>query len=151
MQKMDDIFFKYTKDRGNLIPALHEVQNHYGYLSPEAMQAAADFFGLTASTVFGVATFYTGFKLTPSGRHCVKACRGTACHVKGAGRVLGELEKRLGIKPGETTEDLEYSLETVACIGACALAPTMTVDNDTYGEMTPQKVAEILCDADGKV
>lgn len=150
MQQLDDILSGYSRDKGSLIPILHEVQNHFGYLSRESMQAVARYLGLSDTTVYGVATFYTGFKLVPSGRHNVKACRGTACHVKGAGRVLGELEKRLGIKPGETTGDLEYSLETVACIGACALAPTMTIDNDTYGEMTPQKVGEILGGGDGK-
>jgi NADH-quinone oxidoreductase subunit E len=151
MQQLDDILCTFKRDKGSLIPILHEMQNHFGYLSREVMEAVARYLGLSSGTVYGVATFYTGFKLVPSGRHCVKACRGTACHVKGAGRVLGELEKRLGIKPGETTEDLEFSLETVACIGACALAPTMTIGNETYGEMTTQKVAEILGDAYGKV
>lgn len=148
--EIDAILSRFSAERGSLIPILHEVQNHFGYLSREAMEAVARYLDVSAGTVYGVATFYTGFRLNPSGRHCVKACRGTACHVKGAGRVLGELEKLLGIKPGQTTPDLEYSLETVACIGACALAPTMTVDNDTYGEMTPQKVAEVLDGADGK-
>ncbi len=151
MQQLSDILSSYSAERGSLIPILHEVQNHLGYLSRESMDAVAAYLGISSGTVYGVATFYTGFKLVPSGRHCVKACRGTACHVKGAGRVLGELEKRLGIKSGETTKDLEYSLETVACIGACALAPTMTIDSDTYGEMTPQRVAEVLDGANGKV
>jgi NADH:ubiquinone oxidoreductase subunit E len=144
MKQIEDVLFHFSKERSNLIPLLHELQSSLGYLSPEAMQAAAAHLGMSASEVYGVATFYAAYKLKPSGRHCVKACRGTACHVKGAGRVLGELEKELGIKPGETRADMEYSLETVACIGACALAPTITVDDNTYGDMTPRKVVEMF-------
>jgi NADH:ubiquinone oxidoreductase subunit E len=98
------------------------------------------------STIYGVSTFYAQFKLTPLGKKIIRVCRGTACHVRGASNVLAELEKRLGIKDGETTDDLEYTLETVACIGACALAPTTTVGNETYGKMTTKKVAEVLGD-----
>jgi NADH:ubiquinone oxidoreductase subunit E len=98
------------------------------------------------STIYGVSTFYAQFKLTPLGKKIIRVCRGTACHVRGASKVLAELEKRLGIKAGETTDDLEYTLETVACIGACALAPTMTIENGTYGKMTTKKVAEVLGD-----
>jgi len=145
-QILEDILHKYDRERKDLIPLLHEVQARLGYLPPEAMKAAAAHLGMSAGEVYGVATFYAAFKLEPSGRHCVKACRGTACHVKGAERVLHELESNLGIKPGETRKDMEYSLETVACIGACALAPTIMVDNDTYGEMTPAKVAEMFGD-----
>jgi NADH:ubiquinone oxidoreductase subunit E len=150
MKQIDDILLKYCPDRSNLLPILNEMQNQFGYLSREAMEAVARYLRLTDGTVYGVATFYPGFKFTPSGRHCVKACRGTACHVKGAKKVLGELEKRLGIKPGETTEDLEYSLDTVACTGACALAPVVIIDDEPHGEMTSQKVEEVLGEADGK-
>lgn len=106
----------------------------------------AGFLHISESTVYGVATFYAQFKLTPMGRKVIRVCRGTACHVRGASKVLNEIEKKLGIKAGETTPDLEYTLETVACIGACALAPTMTIDNETYGKMTASKVAEVLGD-----
>jgi NADH-quinone oxidoreductase subunit E len=95
-----------------------------------------------------VATFYAQFKLTPLGRKVIRVCRGTACHVRGASKVLYEIEKKLGIKAGETTPDMEYTLETVACIGACALAPTMLIENETYGKMTVGKVAEVLGDRD---
>jgi NADH-quinone oxidoreductase subunit E len=95
-------------------------------------------------TLFGVATFYAQFKLTPTGKNLVRVCRGTACHVKGGSGILKEVEKRLGIKPGQNTPDMEYALETVACIGACALAPTMTINNEVHGEMTAKKVAELL-------
>jgi NADH:ubiquinone oxidoreductase subunit E len=144
MQQFDDILCRFKCDRGNLIPILHEIQNHFGYLSREAMESVADYLGLSAGTVYGVATFYAVFKLTPSGRHCVKACRGTACHVKGASRVLGELEKQLEIKPGETTPDKEYTLETEACFGSCALAPVVVKDGKVYGRVTPARVNDIL-------
>jgi len=141
---MDDILFKFSKERGNLIPILHEVQTRLGYLPPEAMQAAAAYLGLSPSEVYGVATFYAAFKFKPSGRHIVKACRGTACHVKGAEKVLDELEKSLGIKDGETAGDGEYSLETLACVGSCALAPVVVRDERVYGRMTPARVKDIL-------
>jgi NADH-quinone oxidoreductase subunit E len=114
------------------------------------MKKIARFLGLPESTVFGVGTFYAQFKLVPSGRNIIRVCRGTACHVRGGARILREVEKRLGIKPGESTPDLEYSLETVACIGACALAPTMVVNKETHGEMTTKKAAEILEQFKGK-
>jgi NADH-quinone oxidoreductase subunit E len=134
----------YSRDSGNLIPVLQEAQEQFGYLPAEAMQVFAKHLRLPASTVFGVSTFYAQFKLTPTGRRKIVVCRGTACHVRGGARILKEIERRLGIKPGETTEDMEYSLETVACIGACALAPTMRIDNETYGQMTTKKVAEVI-------
>jgi NADH-quinone oxidoreductase subunit E len=104
------------------------------------------FLRIPASTVFGVSTFYAQFKFFPTGRKIIKVCRGTACHVRGAPRILDEVEKHLGIKPGETSEDLEHSLETIACFGSCALAPVMVVDNEVHGRMTPKKVSDILGD-----
>jgi len=143
-KEAEKITSNYSPDSGNLIPILQEAQAKFGYLPAEAMQKFARYLKLPESTVFGVSTFYAQFKLTPTGRRKITVCRGTACHVRGGARILRELERRLGIKPGETTEDMEYSLETVACIGACALAPTMRVDNETYGQMTTRKVAEVL-------
>ena len=142
--KLDHILSKFSRNRDNLIPILQEVQQELGYLPGEAMQSIADFLHLSSSTVYSIATFYTQFKLVPSGKRVIKVCRGTACHVRGGTRVLRGVEKRLGIKPGETTGDWEYTLETVACIGACALAPTMTVDKETHGQMTTKKVAEVF-------
>jgi len=144
MQQIDDILCQYDRDRSSLIPILHGVQNHCGYLSREAMEAVARYLRLSDSTVYGVATFYAGFKFAPSGRHFVKACRGTACHVKGASRLIGELEKQLGVKPGETTPDGEYTLETVACFGSCALAPVVVKDGKVYGRVKPARVNGIL-------
>ena len=143
---MNVIFSRHKGERQELIPILQETQEQFRYLPAAAMQEIARFLRMPESTIYGVSTFYAQFKLTPLGRRIIRVCRGTACHVRGASKVLNEIEKRLGIKAGETTEDLEYTLETVACIGACALAPTMTIDNETYGKMSTQKVAEVLGD-----
>ncbi|MFC1902878.1 NADH-quinone oxidoreductase subunit NuoE [Chloroflexota bacterium] len=145
-EKLDEILFHYKGDKNELIPILQEAQEEFRYLPSEVMLGIAKFLHLPESTVFGVCTFYSQFKLVPSGRTIVRVCRGTACHVRGSARVLREVERRLGIKPGGTTEDLEYTLETVACIGACALAPTMTVDKEVHGQMTTKKVAEVFGD-----
>ena len=144
--KLKEIFSHYQGDKQELIPILQETQEQFRYLPAAAMREIARFLRIPESTAYGVSTFYAQFKLTPIGRRVIRICRGTACHVRGASKVLSEMEKRLGIKPGETTADLEYTLETVACIGACALAPTMTIDNETYGKMTTKKVAEVLGD-----
>jgi NADH-quinone oxidoreductase subunit E len=142
--KVDKILESFTGDKAELIPILQQVQEVFGYLPEEAMQRVARFVDEPEGTVYGVATFYAQFKLVPTGRNVVRVCRGTACHVKGGDRILKEVERTLGIKPGESTPDMEYALETVACIGACALAPTMTVNKETHGEMTTRKVAEIF-------
>ena len=144
--KLNDIFSHYHGDRQELIPILQETQERFRYLPAAAMREIARFLHMPESTIYGVSTFYAQFKLTPLGKKIIRVCRGTACHVRGASKVLSEIEKQLGIKAGETTEDLEYTLETVACIGACALAPTMTIESETYGKMTTKKVAEVLGD-----
>ena len=145
-EKLDDIFSHHSGRRDELIPILQEVQEEFRYLPEEAMVEIAKFLRTSESAIFGVSTFYAQFKLVPSGKRTVRVCRGTACHVRGGARILREVEKRLGIKPGQTTEDLEYSLETIACFGSCALAPVMVVDNNVYGRMTPKKVGEIIGD-----
>ena len=144
--KLNDIFTRYSGKREELIPILQEAQEEFRYLPADVMLEIARFLRLPESAVFGVSTFYAQFKLVPSGRRIVRVCRGTACHVRGGARVLREVERWLGLKPGETTEDMEYTLETVACIGACALAPTMTIDKETFGQMTTKKVGEVLGD-----
>ena len=141
---MKEILSRHTGQRQELIPILQETQEEFRYVPAAAMWEIARYLHIPESSVYGVSTFYAQFKLTPLGKTVIRMCRGTACHVRGAGKVLAEMEKRLGIKAGETTEDLEYTLETVACIGACALAPTMTIDSETYGKMTTKKVAEVL-------
>ena len=145
-----DVLASFRGDKGELITILQQIQKRLGYLPERVMGQIAKFVDLPESTVFGVATFYAQFKLVPTGRNIVRVCRGTACHVRGGARILKETEKQLGIKPGESTPDLEYALETVACIGACALAPTMVVNNDTYGEMTTKKVPDLLKGREGE-
>lgn len=145
-EQLSEILSHYTGQRSELIPILQEAQERFRYLPEDVMKDIARFLRLSESTVFGVATFYAQFKFSPSGRIVVRVCRGTACHVRGAPRILDETEKRLGIRPGETTTNLEYSLETIACFGSCALAPVVVVDDDVYGRMTPTKVGKILGD-----
>jgi NADH-quinone oxidoreductase subunit E len=119
--------------KGMLIPVLQDIQNVYGYVPEEAANMAADGLGLYRSQVYGVLTFYTQFHLTPRGRHIVRACSGTACHVRGGKTVISKLETMLGIGHGETSEDMFASFEKVACLGACGLAPVIMIDNDAHG------------------
>jgi len=143
-EKMNEIFPHYSGKKEELIPLLQETQEQFRYLPVEAMREISRFLRIPESTVYGVCTFYAQFKLTPMGRKIIKICRGTACHVRGGTKILGEVEKELGIKAGETTGDLEYTLESIACFGSCALAPVMVIDKDVYGRMTPAKVKNIL-------
>ncbi|MFQ6121984.1 MAG: NADH-quinone oxidoreductase subunit NuoE [Dehalococcoidales bacterium] len=145
-EKLDGILSHYSGKRDELIPILQEAQEQFGYLPLEVMLEIARFLRVPESAVFGVSTFYAQFKFVPTGRKRVRVCRGTACHVRGGARILREVERRLGIKPGETTDDLEYSLETIACFGSCALAPVMVVGRNVYGRMTTTKVGQILGD-----
>lgn len=149
-ERLDEILSSYQGNEEELIPILQQVQQIFGYLPELAMKKIARFLKLPESTVFGVGTFYAQFKLVPSGRNIIRVCRGTACHVRGGARILREVEKHLSIKPGESSPDLEYCLETVACIGACALAPTMVVNKETHGQMTTKKVTEVLEQFRGK-
>jgi NADH-quinone oxidoreductase subunit E len=149
-ERLNEILLSYQGREDELIPILQQVQQAFGYLPEPIMKKIAKFLQLPESTVFGVGTFYAQFKLVPSGRNIIRVCRGTACHVRGGARILREVEKHLGIKPGESSPDLEYCLETVACIGACALAPTMVVNNETHGQMTTKKAAEVLEQFKGK-
>lgn len=141
---LSGVFSSYDGREDELIPILQDVQQQFGYLSEEAMLGVARFVGVPESTVYAVATFYAQFRFTPIGRTHVTVCRGTACHVRGAARILEAIEKRLGIKEGETTHDLEYSLETVACIGACGLSPCIMTNKKVAAKMTPRKVAELF-------
>ncbi len=129
---------------GKLIPLLQRAQAEQGYLSWEALRRIARELRVPESKVYGIATFYAQFKLTRQGRHSLKVCQGTACHVKGAPRLLRTVETELGIKPGQTTPDFQFSLERVACFGSCALAPVIVLDERVYGKMTTQKAKELL-------
>lgn len=148
--KVRDILASYRGDKDELIPVLQQVQQSFGYLPEQAMKQIADYLNLLESIVFGVATFYAQFKLVPTGRKVVKICRGTGCYVRGAPRILSEVEKQLGIKDGETTPDLEYTLETIACFGCCALAPVLVVNDRVHGRMTTSEVEKVLDKDTGK-
>jgi NADH-quinone oxidoreductase subunit E len=143
-ERLQRVFSRFNGTRDELIPVMEAAQEEYGYLSPEVMLEIARFLKVPDSNVFGVATFYALFRLKPSGKQIVRVCRGTACHVRGGSRILQAVENRLGIKPGQTTADTEYSLETISCFGSCALAPVMVVNKNVYGRMTPAKVVQIL-------
>jgi NADH-quinone oxidoreductase subunit E len=129
---------------GSIIPLLQRLQDVYGYLPQDVVLEIARRTGLPASRVYGVATFYAQFRLKPGGRHTVRCCRGTACHVRGGKKIFGAVRGALGIDDGETTEDMKFSLETVACLGTCFLAPVVMVDNDYYGSMTAGRVGNVL-------
>ncbi|MDI6777497.1 MAG: NADH-quinone oxidoreductase subunit NuoE [Syntrophales bacterium] len=152
MEEIEGLFAEIRKEfkgrADELIPMLQRVQRALGFLPEQALIEIARLTRLSAARVFGTATFYAQFRFQPVGKNIIRVCRGTACHVKGGARILREVEKQLGIKPGENTQDLKFALETVACIGACALAPTTVISGDTYGQMTTKKVGEILKDRD---
>jgi NADH-quinone oxidoreductase E subunit len=134
-----------TDDRRDaLIPVLQAVQEHYGYVPPESIPLIARGLRLSPTEVQGVLTFYAQFSLTPRGRNVVRVCRGTACHVRGGRGVLRVVRNILGIEEGQTTEDLKFTLETVACLGACALAPVMVVNQTYYGSMNPKRIETLL-------
>lgn len=128
----------------DLVPILQQVQKAYGYLPKPILMAVSDRTGISASQIYGVATFYEQFYLEPHGRHTVRCCRGTACHVKGGPNIIKAIKQNLGIEPNETTEDMRYTFETVACLGTCFLAPVMMVNNDYYGHLDAGKIKSIL-------
>lgn len=142
--QLDEILEKYKGMNGALIPALQEAQNAYGYLSREVIQRIAEKMAIPVSQIYGVVTFYSQFHLNPRGRNIIRVCQGTACHVRGAKAVLQAIEEQLKIAAGATTPDLKFTLETVACIGACGLAPVLMVNDDTHGRLTPDDIPGIL-------
>ncbi len=142
--KLLDIFSNFKGEKEELIPVLQAVQDEFGYLPNDTMAKIAKFTGASESNVFGVASFYAQFRLTPTGKNKINVCRGTACHVRGAPQILEEVERHLGIKEGESTPDMEYSLETVACIGCCALAPVITINDEVFGKLSLKDVAKVL-------
>jgi NADH:ubiquinone oxidoreductase subunit E len=144
LKRIDGIIAAHKEQRWALIPLLHEIQGAVGYIPPEAVPRIAGALGLFPSQVQGVISFYSQFYTTPRGKNIVRVCRGTACHVRGAKTIMKLVRQHLGIGEGETTADLQYSLETVACIGCCALAPNIVVNRNIYGHMNPKKVASIF-------
>jgi len=139
-----DIIAEYKGERGALIPILQKVQEKFGYLPEKTIAEIGKACGMSESEVFGVASFYAQFYFTPRGKHIVKVCLGTACHVRGGEQILDEIKRDLDVESGGTTKDRKFSLERVACFGSCALAPVLVVDKDVYGRMTVSKAKETL-------
>jgi len=144
LAKVDPVLEKHGYDDGMLVGILQDVQAQFNYLPREALIAVSQRLGIALSRVFSVATFFKAFSLTPRGRHQLQVCMGTACHVRGAARILEKFETQIGIKAGETSEDMKYTLETVGCVGACALGPLAVLDNEFEGHLTVDKIEPIL-------
>lgn len=143
-KKLNEIINKYKNKPGSLIPVLQEAQNICGYLPHSVQRFIAEGLRISPSTVFGVATFYSYFTIVPRGKYVARICLGTACYVKKSDDILEKIKKELGIEVGEVTKDGKYSIEAVRCLGACGLAPVMTVGQDTYGAVDPNNVMDIL-------
>ncbi len=141
---MDHLLEKYKNKKGNLIPILQGTQNIYGYLPHTAFAKISEVTGLKLNEMYGVATFYTQFRLNPVGKNIVKVCHGTACHVQNASAISEAIEDTLGIKDGETTPDGLFTLESVACLGCCSLAPVMMIGDNTFGKLTGSSAVKIL-------
>ena len=144
LRQIDRIIANYQGQKWALIPLTQEIQEKVGYIPPDVIPRIASALGLFPSQVQGVITFYAQLYTEPRGRSIVRVCRGTACHVRGAKSILKLVKQHLGIEEGQTTDDMEYTLETVACIGVCALAPNLVVNNNIYGNVNPKKVAAIF-------
>lgn len=143
-KEREALFSGFRGQEGDLIPLLQRVQERKGYVSTEAIEEISRFLRISENQIFGVASFYSQFRFTPPGRHHIRICLGTACHVRGGQVLVDALQRTLEIAPGQTTEDRRFDLERVACLGCCALAPVMQVDDDIYSRMTVIRLAEIL-------
>jgi NADH-quinone oxidoreductase subunit E len=142
--KVAAIIKKYDGDKGQLVSMLQDIQMEYHYLPKDALDEVITLLGVPASQVYSVATFFKAFSLTPRGRHLIKVCLGTACHVRGAAKVVDKMELDLGVKRTQTTPDLRYTLETVNCVGCCALGPMVMIDEKYHGQITSDKVSPLL-------
>lgn len=149
-EQLAEVLAPYRGQKGAAIPALQKVQEELGYLSEEAISETAKFLGLSKNEVYGVATFYALFRFERQGEHAIRVCQGTACHVRGGRRILEAVEQELGVQPGQTTDDYKFSLERVACFGACALAPVTVIDKVVYGKMTTVKAKKLLAEYRGE-
>lgn len=143
-EKVESIISRYQKDRGLLISMLQDVQKECGYLPPEALITVSQKLDVPLSQVFSVASFYRAFSLKPRGRHLIQVCLGTACHVRGGKRILGRLERDLKVQGGDTTEDMRFTVDTVNCLGACALGPIMVVNGKVFGKIRPDDIEKVL-------
>ncbi|MFC2022729.1 NAD(P)H-dependent oxidoreductase subunit E [Chloroflexota bacterium] len=141
---VEKIVDRYQRDAGMLVSILQDIQVEYKYLPRPALEEVSRCLNIAVSQVYSVGTFFKAFSLIPRGRHLINVCLGTACHVRGASRVMDTIERELGIKPGDTTKDLKYSLERVNCVGACALGPVVIVDGENAGDMNTEKVKPLL-------
>lgn len=144
--KVLDIIIRHKEVEGGLIPVLHGIQELYGYLPEEMLRMVSESLEISMTEIYGVATFYHYFSLVPKGEHIIRVCLGTACYVKGSQMIINRLTQELGINVGETTKDNKFTLEATRCLGACGLAPVMTVDNKVYGKVTLEDVRRILDD-----
>jgi NADH:ubiquinone oxidoreductase subunit E len=142
--QLSSIIEKHKTEQWALIPMLQEIQEAIGYIPPESIEKISDAVNLFPAQVQGVITFYAGFTLKPKGKYVVRVCRGTACHVKGGQSILRLMKKELGLEEDETSPDYQFTLETVACLGACFLAPTMMVNRTYFGKLSPTKVSSVL-------
>jgi len=143
-QELAEILAPHKGRRGALIPILQEAQAISGYLPEETVSQIARFLGVSKSTIFGVATFYSQFRFTSPGQHTVKVCLGTSCYVRGGSQIMSALEQKLGIEAEQTTPDLKFNLERVACFGCCALSPIIVVDDKVYSRVTPEKAKQVV-------
>ncbi len=144
LTKVDEIINKYHSNDSWLIMTLQDIQEKYNFLPVAALKRVAEKLDIPLSRVYNVATFYSSFSLTERGKHLIKVCDGTACHLRNSGNIRDEITRQLNIEEGQTTADKRYTLEIVACLGACALAPVMAVNSDYHGQMTPEKIKETL-------
>lgn len=144
LKRVDHVLKKNRRDKNALIPILQDIQEEYNWLPKETLEIVAKELGIPLMDVYGVVTFYRTFSLKPRGKHIITVCQGTACHVRGGHRIAETILRELGINSGETTEDLKFTLETVNCLGCCAIGPIVVVDGEYYGGMTSQKVASLL-------
>ena len=142
--KLLEVIAEHKDQKGALMPIMQKAQEIYGYLPYQVQKIISDETGIPIEKIYGVATFYAQFSMSPKGKYVVSVCLGTACYVKGAGAVLEEVEKQLGISDGECTADGKFSIDVCRCVGACGLAPVMIVGGDVYGKITPDRVGEIL-------
>lgn len=142
--KLTAVIAKHEKEKWALIPLLQEVQETFGYIPPESIEPIAQTLKMFPSQVQGVITFYAGFSLKPKGKYVLRVCRGTACHVKGSRNILRLMQNELGLEKGETSADYRFTLETVACLGACFVAPAMMVNRTYYGKLAPTKISSLL-------
>ena len=145
---LEEVFEEYSSVQGAIIPVLQKAQDIYGYLPSEVLETIANRMHVPLSQVYGVATFYSQFYLTRRGRHIVRQCDGTACHVRGAGRIIRTIEKELGIEAGETTPDYRLTYEVVYCLGSCGLSPVAMVDGQVVGHLVPEKMLQIVRELD---